>query len=101
MAGGGYIGDADPYPVVEDVEDFTHEYSGVERHGFSGFEVNLATGFGFDGYQERDQRFAVIIGAGDMVAAAKVEPFQLAEIGRDLGFERGPCAFERREVLFA
>ena len=44
---------------------------------------------------------ALIIGAGDVVAAAEIEPFELAEIGRDLGFQAIPCAFERLEILFA
>ena len=48
-----------------------------------------------------DQIVDLIIGAGHMMAAAEIDPFQRAEEGAQHRLHGFPCALERRKILFA
>ena len=74
MAGSANIGDANLHTVFKNVEQFADQYPGIERDGFAGFEVDVEARFGADVFNERDQFIPLIIGARDVVAAAKVQP---------------------------
>ena len=85
MASGADVGYAHGHAVVEYIEDFANEDACVKRDGLAGF----------------DQLIALVIGARNVMTAAKVDPLQLPKIRRDLWLKRLPCAFERCEILFA
>ena len=101
VAGGADIGDADGHAIVKDIKQFADQYACVEGNCLAGFQIDVAAGFGTHRLDEFDQIVALVIGAGDMVATAEIEPFQLAEIGCNLGLQAFPCAFKRFEVLLA
>src|SRR3546814_2253422 len=76
MACGGDIGDADRDAIVEQVEDFADENAGVERDRFAGLDHHVAVGLGAHPFQEGDEVARLIIGAGDVVTAAEIDPLQ-------------------------
>ncbi len=83
------------------IEDRTHKDAGVERDGFARFQVDFAARFGFDRFQEFHQIVALIIGAGNMVATAEIQPRQLREIRLQMRLDRRPGFAQRGEILFA
>src|SRR3546814_2853868 len=96
VAGGGDVGDRDGHAVVDDVQDFADQYAGVQSHGFARFDIEFQARLRFDPLEEGDQQVGLVIGAGDMVAAAEVQPFETADMRHDAGFDGGPGAFQRQ-----
>ncbi len=74
---------------------------GIERHRLARLEIELRPGILLHIEQELDQLLALVIGAGDVVPAAEIEPFELAEIGLKMVEQHIPGALERFEILFA
>ena len=74
MAGGGDVGDGHGKAVVEGVEDLAHQDAGIERDGLAGLQIDLDPVAFVDLAQEGGQGLDVVIRAGDVVAAAEVEP---------------------------
>jgi hypothetical protein len=73
----------------------------IERDGLAGFQIEFDAGAGLDIAQEGDQFVALIVRAGDVVAAAEVEPFEAgAERARGAVPARPMCA-PRGEILLA
>ena len=101
MASGADVGYAHGHAVVEYIEDFANEDACVKRDGLAGFEIDFTASFGAHFLDEFDQLIALVIGARNVMTAAKVDPLQLPKIRRDLWLKRLPCAFERCEILFA
>ena len=101
VAGGRDVGNPDRHAIVEQVEDFADEYPGVERDRFAGLDHNLAARRDAHHLQEGDKVVDLVVGARHMMAAAEVDPFELAEEGAQHRLDRGPCAGERGEILFA
>ena len=83
------------------VENGADQNPRIQRHGLTGFEIKLTPRLCLHVFQECHQLIALIIRAGDVVAATEIEPFQLAEIWGQLWFQAIPCAFQRLEILFA
>ena len=101
VAGGGDVGDRQRHPVPMAIEDRADQDPGIERHRLARFEIQLAPGLDFNRLEEIDQLVALVIGAGDVVAAAEIEPLELGQPLGDLRFRRLPSALERGEILLA
>ena len=101
MAGGGNIGHRQRHPVPARIEYGADEDAGIERHRLARFKVYVAARPGAHLLQEIDQLIALVIGAGDMMPTAEVQPLQARQEPLDPGHERRPGAFERREILLA
>ncbi len=93
VAGGRYVSDGDRHAVVDDVQDFADQDASVERHRLARFDVEFKAGLNLDPLEEGDQIIDLIVGAGDMMAAAEVQPFKAADMRRDARFYRCPGAF--------
>ena len=83
------------------IEDRADQNPGIERHGLAGLEINFSPGIFLEVEQELHQLVALVVGAGDVVAAAEIEPFELAEEGLEIVEGMVPGALQRREILFA
>ena len=101
VASGRNISDPDRHPVPADVEQSPYENPGIECDRFAGLKIKLRPGVFLHILEEFDQLLALVVGAGDVVPSAHVDPFELAEIGLDHVKHRIPGALERFEVLFA
>ena len=101
MAGGADVGDSDGHAIVDDVQDFADQYARVQRHRLSGFDIEIEPGLRLDGLKKGDEVVDLVVGAGNMVAAAKIQPFKIGNVGHDARFDRCPGALEREEILFA
>ncbi len=65
MASGTDIGNTDRHPIVEHIKQFTNEYAGVQRDRFTGFQIDVTSGFGAQQFDAFDQFVALIIGTGE------------------------------------
>ena len=101
MAGCGNVGDADRHFVEAGVQQRAHQNACIERDRLARFEDDFRAGVGSRVAQELDQFIALVIGAGDVVPAAHVDPLELAEIRFDRIEHPVPCGLERFKGLFA
>ena len=101
MTGRRNIGDPDRYAIVEHIQNLAHQDTGIQRNRFARLQINLAAGPRLERFQEIDQRFAIIIIAGDMMTAAKIDPFQRLEMRCDNRLDLCPGLRQRIKSLFA
>ena len=101
VAGGGDIEDGEVQRVLRQVEDGAGEDAGVEGDGFAGLEVNVELMFFAEVLDDADEAVDIVAGAGDVVAAAEVDPFQAGEKLGEFLLEGGDGVLKRVAVLFA
>ncbi len=102
VGGGGSVEDGDFGFVVKNIENGGDEVTGAEGDRFAGFEVDLGVRVaGLETGDEAAETFDVVIGTGDVVAAAEVDPFHLAEVGCEFFLHDGEDAFEGIGILLA
>ena len=101
MAGGRNVGHGDGQFVETGVQYRPDEDTRIQRHRLTRFEIDFRARILFRIAQEFDQLLALVIGAGDMVAPAHVDPLELAEPRFDRIEHLVPCGMERFEILFA
>ena len=99
MAGRADIGDADGQTIFKHIKQFANQYAGIKRNRFAGFKIDVEAGFSADLLNEPNKLVPLIIRAGDVMSATKVQPTQLTKIGRDLWLQSLPCALERFKIL--
>ncbi len=101
MAGRADIGDADGQSIFEHIKQFANQYASIKRNRFAGFKIDVEACFSANFLNECNKVVALIIRAGDVMSAAKVQPTQLTKIGRNLWLQGLPCALERFKILLA
>ena len=101
MAGRRDVGDADGHAVVEHVQHLADQDAGVQRHGLARLQIDPNPVPGLQIAHEGDQIVGLIVGAGDVVPPAQVQPFDPAQQRRQLRLHRRPDARQRLEILLA
>ena len=83
------------YYLIDEAEDFqkhviqyfADEDAGVQRHRFARLDIEFQPGFLPDGLKKGNEVVDLIIGAGDMMAAAEVQPFKARDVRHDARFD--------------
>ena len=101
VAGGGGVEDGCGGLGGHDVHDGGDEVAGVEGDGFAGLEVDVFVPAGFEVADDADEAVGVVVVAGDVVAAAHVDPLDLFEEFGEAFFDSGEGALEDVGVLIA
>ena len=98
----GNVQNGDIHFVVDDVAHACDEFTGLPADSFARFhddlQVRVACG---EILENADEFVAVIILAGNVVAAAEVHPLHLREVLAEMTLECGENAFEGVCILFA
>ena len=101
VAGGGGIENGDGHVGLHHVEHRGDEYACVEGHGFTGFQIDLHVIGIPHMFDAAAQKLDVVIGAGDVVAAAEIDPFHAGKIRAEMFFHGFERAFQAVGILFA
>ena len=101
MAGGGSIQNGNVHAVVNHFQHLADQEARVQHHRFARLQVHLhAVGFAQAAHQLY-QPLHVVAGAGDVVPAAQVQPFQAVQVRAELRFQRLYRAFQVVRILLA
>ena len=95
------ITDPHRHPVPAQIEHGADQDPGIKRHCLAGFKIDFGLSIVPHINQKLHQLVALIIGAGNVVPAAQVNPFEQAEIGLKVVERFIPGALQRLEVLLA
>ena len=73
----------------------------MESNGFPRFQINLALRMAFaKALDDSTEALDIIVGSGNMVPTAKIDPFHLRDQGSKFFFDHLQCALQRIRVLF-
>lgn len=98
----GNVEYGDVHFVVDDVANACDEFTGLPADGFARFHDDLQVRVACGEILEDAHEFvAVVVLAGDVVAATEVYPLHLREVLAKVFFECGENAFESIGILFA
>ena len=103
VAGGGDVEQRQPHPgVLVDVEHARHQHAGVHRRRLARLEDDLEVGVpGLQPAQGPHQEVHVVVGLGDPVPAAAVQPLHLRQPVAEAGLEGLQHAREDPRTLLA
>ena len=101
MTSGRDIGDRDRHFVETRIEDRAHKDTRVKRHRFARFEIDFRAGIVLGILEEFDQFLALVIGAGYVMPAAHIDPFEVPEPRLDRVEHLVPGGMQRFEILLA
>ena len=100
MGFGADIQDGDVDAVVDNIQYRCHQGARLPPHRFTGLQIDLHTVVaGFEVANHVDQAIHVVIFAGDVVAAAEVDPLHLWDIGTELLLKRRQHPFQGIHIL--
>ena len=101
MAGGGSVQNSHRQIGRHDVQHGRLQITGVQRHRLAWFQIYLQVVFGGQPRQALFQRRQVVIRAGNVVAAAQVQPAHLRQILPEFLLQRRHGGDESVAVLLA
>ena len=101
MAGRRGVENGDVLAVFHGFEHGRYQIAGVQHDGLARLQINLHAVLIAQVRDAADERFHVVIGAGDVVTAAEVEPLHALHVAAEAHFERRDRAHEVVRVLFA
>ena len=99
MAGGGGVENRQVHAVPGQVQHLGHHHPGLVGDGFARLQIHLDIVLGSERLDTGNQVVHLVIGAGDVVAAAEVDPLHPVQQVAKFLLHDIQGAFKRREVL--